>query len=307
MNNPIPSPGMSKKALAFLILLVCGTVWGATVPLLKVAVSTGHQPMGLIFWQVCILSLALGLVALWRKESVPVTPRHLAYYALIGAIGTLIPSSATYTVVVDLPAGIIGLLQATVPMFSLLIALTIRSERFQAQRLAGIVLGVFALVLLAIPEARLPGAGMVPLLLLGLLAPFCYGMEGNIVERIAPRDVSPLGVIFASSVIAIPIAGVIAWQGGMWVDISQQWSAAEWAMVGSSLGHAIAYTGYVALVGLAGAVFSSQIAYVTTVAAIVSSLIFLGESYPATTWIAIAMMMGGLFLVQPAGKSATAS
>ena len=88
----------------------------------------------------------------------------------------------------------------------------------------------------------------------------------------------------------------------MWVDLGQPRGKAEWGLLGSSLGHAGAYTGYVALVGLAGAVFSSQIAYVTTLSAILLSVIFLSESYPATTWLAIAMMMGGLLLVQPAGQ-----
>ena len=289
------------KALPFAILFLCGGIWGLTIPLMKVAVSTGHQPMGLIFWQVAILGVVLGCVVLWRRERVPLQPRHIAYYALIGGIGTLIPSSISFAVAADLPAGILGLLLATVPMFSLLIALLIRTERFQARRMAGIVLGVTALILLAIPELSLPGAGMAPLLLLGLAAPLCYGMEGNIVERIAPADVTPIAVIFASSVMATPVAGIIAWHSGIWVDLLRPWGAAEWALLGSSLGHAFAYTGYVALVGLAGAVFSSQIAYIVTLTAILASLVFLGESYPVTAWVAIAMMIGGLLLVQPAG------
>jgi len=255
--------------------------------------------MGLIFWQVVMVGVALGVVVLWRREPVPTGARHIRFYALISAVGTLIPSSVSFFVASKLPAGILGLILATVPMFSLLIALAIRSERFQMRRMMGIALGVTAMILLAIPELRLPGAGVAPLLLLGLFAPFCYGMEGNIVERLAPPDVTPLAVIFASSMLAIPVAGAIAWWGDVWVDLGDEWGAAEWALLGSSLGHAFAYTGYVALVGLAGAVFSSQIAYITTLSAIVASLVFLGESYPASTWLAIALMMSGLFLVQP--------
>lgn len=300
MTTRATIPTFSAKALPFAILLSCGAIWGATVPLMKISVSTGHQPMGLIFWQVCIVSIVLGAVVIWRRERVPLRLNHIGYYGLIGAIGTVIPSSVSYVVAAKLPAGVLGLLLATVPMFSLLIAVAIRSERFQARRMAGIALGVTAMMLLAIPEARLPGAGMALVLLLGLFAPLCYGMEGNIVERLAPANLSPLAVVFASSVIAIPVAGAIAWQSGTWVDLTQPWGAPEWALLGNSLGHAVAYTGYVALVALAGAVFSSQIAYVVTAGAILASLVFLGESYPASTWAAIAMMMGGLALVQPA-------
>ncbi|MEZ5792779.1 MAG: EamA family transporter, partial [Nitratireductor sp.] len=40
-------------------LLLFGIVWGTTIPLGKIAVSTGYHPLGLIFWQVLIVALAL--------------------------------------------------------------------------------------------------------------------------------------------------------------------------------------------------------------------------------------------------------
>ena len=42
------------------------------------------------------------------------------------------------------------------------------------------------------------------------------------------------------------------------------WGAAEWAMLAAGVLNALAYSGYVWLVGRAGSVFASQIAYLVT-------------------------------------------
>ena len=61
----------------------------------------------------------------------------------------------------------------------------------------------------------------------------------------------------------------------------------------------VAYTGYIWLVGRAGAVFASQVAYVVTLGGVLLSALFLGERYSAWVWSALALMIAGLALVQP--------
>ena len=47
---------MTPRLAAFytLMLVVLGAGWGMTVPLSKIAVSTGHRHFGLIFWDTMI-------------------------------------------------------------------------------------------------------------------------------------------------------------------------------------------------------------------------------------------------------------
>ena len=59
----------SPKALwPFLVLLVMGVGWGLTLPLAKIAVSTGHEPYGLIFWQLVVVVLVLAPFSLMRPS-----------------------------------------------------------------------------------------------------------------------------------------------------------------------------------------------------------------------------------------------
>lgn len=288
--------------LSFLVLGLIGTVWGMTVPLGKISVSSGHAPLGLTVWQLIFSVILAGPILWWRGERIPVTGATIRYYTVIAAIGTLLPNSLFFICAVHLPGGVMAVVYATVPMFALLIALMIGNERFAVHRIAGILLGVTAMVLLAVPDASLPQPEKWPFVLLIAVAALCYGIEGNYIALRAPQGVSPLAVLFAAAVIGAMAAAPIALASGMWVDLFRPWGTPEWALLGSSAGHVFAYTGYMWLVGFAGVVFSSQVAYVVTIAAVAASMAILGESYSSWVWLAIAMMLGGLMLVQPAGR-----
>jgi drug/metabolite transporter (DMT)-like permease len=80
-------------------------------------------------------------------------------------------------------------------------------------------------------------------------------------------------------------------------------NSVEQAIVTLWVIHVAAYTSYIWLVGKAGPVFSSQVAYIVTVSAMFMSAIFLGEAYSPYAFVSLALMTAGLMLVQPPIKS----
>ena len=296
------TPRRRTLFLSFAGLGVFGCIWGATQPMTKVAVSTGHPPIGLIVWQLAFTAGCLGLIVAIRRMKIGLTRRHLFYYAVIGLLGTILPDMFVYLAAAHLPAGILSIALATVPIFSFGIALAAGNESFRPHRVMGIVLGVAAMMMIAVPDASLPDPGMAPWIFVALVAPVCYGLEGNFIGRLAPDDVSPVAVLFAASVFGLMVAAPLAWYSGDLIDLTQPWGDAEWALFASSVAHAAAYAGYMWLVGVAGVVFSSQISYVVMASAVGLSMIFLGEAYSVWVWLAIGLMGFGLTLVQPVGK-----
>ncbi|MBM7066892.1 hypothetical protein [Actibacterium sp. 188UL27-1] len=61
----------------------------------------------------------------------------------------------------------------------------------------------------------------------------------------------------------------------------------------------IAYAGYIWPVGRAGSVFAVQVSYFVTIFGIGWSMLLLGERFASGFWLALVLMLGGLFLVQP--------
>ncbi len=291
MNSKAPAP--------YAVLVTLGLAWGLSIPLSKVAMSTGHQPIGLIFWQFVVAVLVLGAIAAVRGTKPAFDARALRFYVVIGLLGTLIPNNFSYLAISHLPAGIIAIIIASVPMFSLLIALVLRVELFSVRRTFGVALGAVAVGLLFGPDTSLPDPQKAIFVLVALVAPFCYGAEGNYIALRAPKNVDPLTTLLGASVFGACIAAPISIFSGSWVDLSVAWSTAEWALLASALLHVVAYTGYVWLVQATGPVFASQVSYVVTLAGVLFGVALLGERHSLWVLAGLFLMLIGLNLVSP--------
>ncbi len=284
-------------ALAALGLL--GFSWATTVPLTKVAVSSGHHPIGLIFWQLVIAVIVVGAVLIIRRRLPRISGPFLLHCLVIALLGTILPNSFSYLAIAQLPAGIMAIIIATVPMFALLIALSTRAEGFQLKRFFGVMLGGVAVAILAGPDASLPEPEKAIFVLVALVAPFCYGLEGNYVAWRRFAGHGPTQTIFGASAVGVLITGPLAWYFDLWVSLPGVWQEPEQALVVASTIHAFVYAGYIWLVGVTSAVFASQIAYVVTLGGVFLSALLLGEQYSAWAYGALALMLLGLVFVQP--------
>ena len=282
-------------------LALFGACWGLTLPLTKFATSTGHHPFGMLTWQLGVGAALLGALCAYRRIRVPLDARHLRWYALVAALGTLVPNTFSLMTYPHLPAGIMALLVATVPLLTLALAIALGAEPPDPRRLGGIGLGVAALALVALPEAGLPSRDALPWLAVGLIAPLCYAVEGNAVASRAPPALSPVAALFGASALGCAVAALAASLVDGHVDPYAPWTRVEAALAASAVGNTVAYAGYLWLLGRAGAVFSSQVAYVVTVTGVAGGIVFLGERLAWPVLLAVPLMLAGVALVRPRG------
>lgn len=290
-----------------LSLLALGAGWSLTIPLNKIAISSGHPPLGLVFWQLVFVSVLLGAFALVRRSRLRLTRKILFYFTGIALIGTFLPHSFMFTAAAQLPAGIMSIAIATVPLFSLAIASTIQLDRPSPLRFAGLALGLGAIVILFTQDSALPDPGKAGFLLIALIAPFCYAVEGNFIAHMRMSHVDPVLTLLGASLIGVLVALPVTLVSGAQVDLAVPWGKPEWALLLSSVFHALGYTGYVWLVKQAGPVFSSQIAYVVTIAGVFASGFLLQEHYSGMVYLALALMLAGMALVRPRPSSSPAA
>ncbi len=280
-------------------LIALGAGWGATLPLTKIAVSTGHGHFGLIFWQSIIGILVLGTVQVLRRRPMPLDARTLRFYAAIACIGTLIPNTASFQAMVVLPSGIVSILLSIIPMLAFPIALILGVDKFSMRRLAGLALGLSAvLMIIGLPDA-LPNATMLAFIPIGLIAPMMYAFEGNFVARWGTGGAGPLQLLLGASVVAAVVSLPLALGTGQLINPLSPWGAAEWALMASSAIHAIVYATYVHLIRLYGSVFSIQVSYLVTTFGLFWAMVGLGERYSGPIWLALALMFAGIYLVRP--------
>ena len=290
---------MSRKGWFLLVLFGSGIAWGSTQTLGKIAVSTGHRHFGLIFWQMAIGAVLLGVVTLIQRKPVPLNRQTLTFAAIIALIGTIIPNSAFYYAVARLPAGIMSIIISTVPLLSFPIALALGMDRFSAARLAGLLCGLGGVALIALPQASLPDPLMAAFIPIALLGPLFYACESNFVAWRGMAGMQALQAMFLTSAVGALISLPLALFSGQWIDPAAGFGPPEQALLASAIVHALAYSAYLWLASNAGAVFAAQSGYIVTGTGVIWAMLALGETYSAWVWAALVLMMFGLTLVQP--------
>lgn len=292
---------MAERAFLLAVLLAMGAGWGMTQPLAKIAVSTGHGQAGLVFWQSVIVAAILWGVLVLRGQRVPLHKAALWRYVVVALVGTLVPGLTMYAAIRGLPSGFISILLSMVPIFGFPMAIALGTDRFGWARLAGLVLGLGGVVLLLMPGAALPDRAALVLVPLALIAPLLYAFEGNFVARWGTGGASPVQLLAGASVVAVVLSAPLAVLTGQWIapPLPGALGRAEGALIASAAIHGAVYVTYVWLVGRAGAVFAAQVSYLVTGFGLVWAMLLLGERYAGPVWVALALILCGLALVQP--------
>ena len=294
---------MTTRFNLTIILLIVGVSWGLTAPLSKIAVSTGHHYLGLLIWQISIMILSLGLIQIFRKKKLPLNLNCFWRYVLVALLGTILPSSIMYKAYFHLQSGIMSILVSIVPMIAFLLVLVLKMEKFEIRRFLGVLFGIFAIILIVFPKLDLGYIGEVGWILLALLSPLCYAIEGVWINKIGIAKLDPIEVILGASILGFFILMPIVALNGYWITPYRVWGPAEFAITASSLIHSLIYISYIWLIGKAGVIFASQVSYIYTASGIGFSIILLGEGYSLFVWAAVILMLMGLMMVRPSRRS----
>ncbi|WP_299045621.1 DMT family transporter [uncultured Tateyamaria sp.] len=289
-----------RAALGFTaVLILLGAGWGLTMPLTKIAVSTGYQHFGLLFWQMAIGAAVMTVLGLVRGARLPWGRDHMRVYLVIALIGSVLPNSASYQAAVHLPSGIMSILLSMIPIWAFPIALLLALDRFEWRRFAGLLVGLTAVLLIVLPNANMTGAIPIFWIFVGLISGLFYAFEGNYVARWGTAGLDAVQVLWGASVVGAVIALPLALFSGQWIDPRPAYGAADIALILSSVTHVLVYAGYVWLVGRAGPVFAVQVSFLVTLFGVFWAKLILEEAYAPTVWAALALMLVGMFLVQP--------
>lgn len=300
---PRPS-GLRAPLAAWALLLVAGVSWGATYSLAKIATRDGAHPLGIALWQSVIGAAIIAVVETTRRRRLPLDRWHLGFYLLCGLLGTAIPSTLYFYAAPHLPAGVLAITVALAPLLTFLGAVLLGLDRLALARLTGVVLGIVAVLMIALPETSLPEPDAVIWVVAALGAALSYATENVAIARLRPPRTQSLtllgGMMLLSSLVLLP--AVLA--TGSFVPLAWPWGTVEWVIVGMAVVNVFSYWLFVYLVTATGPVFASQMAYVVTVSGVLWGILIFEERHSAWIWGALAVMLMGLALVAPRGQRA---
>ncbi len=262
----------------WICLLSLSVLWGGSFFFAKVAL-TELQPLTVVFCRVAFAALALNvvLVALGRPLFRDGTPWRS--FAAMGLLNNLVPFGLIFWGQTQIASGLASILNATTPLFSLLVAHFIaHDERIGGLKLGALLLGLGGVAVLMGPRAIVAAPDIAgQLACLG--AALSYALAGVYGRRFSRMGVAPLdaaaGQVTASAMLILPIMLMVdrPWELPALPSLPT-WSA---LMGLALLSTALAYVLYFRILAVAGPTNLLLVTFLIPVTAIGLGALVLGE------------------------------
>lgn len=199
------------------MLLLLSFLWGGSFFLISVLVAE-LPPLTIVTIRVGVAALTLWAVLLVGGYDIPKTFKLWRAFFMLGLLNNVIPFTFIVWGQNHIGAGLASIMNATTPLFTILIAGTfLVDEHITPQKVAGVVLGLIGVSVLIGAES-LAGIGLdISLQTLAQLAimgaAISYGCASVFGRRFKALGVSPfstsVGQVTASTLILLPITFVI--------------------------------------------------------------------------------------------------
>ena len=245
-------------------LFILGGLWGSSYLFIKVAVAE-VQPLTLVAGRLLLAAMILWVVLLAARQAMPGSRRLWAAFAVMGLLNGALPYSLIFWSEQHISSGLASLLQATMPLFTVLMGhFLMRDERLTAGRVAGVVLGFAGVGLLMLPDLR-QGAHANLLGQLAMVASSVSYAGAALVARSRlrgqPALVSTTGQLTMGAVWTLPLSLLIE---GPLQAVPSLPALASWLGL-TILGTVIAYVIYFKLIERTSAAFVSTVTYIIPV------------------------------------------
>ncbi len=296
-------PKHVSPALAPIVILISlGLLWGGVTNVARFVGLSGIPPLAYAFWTLIIGAGLLTLVNLVRQKQFPLSPRHLRYYLIAGALSSGLPTANMFWCLNYISVGVMSLALTMVPLATYLLAVVFGLEKPQIKRASGIGLGLLGALLVILPDNGLPADQPVGWFMMAFFTPAAYAAGTVYTAKYKPADVESLvganGMMLASALLLLCLMLIT----GQWYALWEDFTLVNGLITLHGVVSAIAFTLFFTLIRIAGPVYFSQVAYLVTVFGIAIALVVFGERYSVWHWLALGVTIYGVWLVNSAQR-----
>jgi drug/metabolite transporter (DMT)-like permease len=144
MSAPATHRSMTVQEWGLLILL--SIIWGGSFFFTKIAVAE-IPPLTIVFLRLALGAMVLNIILRSLKLSLPRDPKIWTAFLVMGLMNNMLPFTLLVWGQTHIASGLASILNATVPLFSIVIAhLFVRDEKASRLRIFGVALGFIGIV-----------------------------------------------------------------------------------------------------------------------------------------------------------------
>lgn len=292
----IQAPQLSDHA----VLLLLGAVWGSSFLCVSIALND-YPPTSIAAIRIALAALILLVIVRLKGLSLPRRGRDWFFLIVIGALNSSIPFSLISFAQQSISSGVSAMLISTAPFSALIIAhYYTRDDKISGNKVLGMIIGFSGVLVLVGSEVLASRNDAVSGQLMALLAAFCYGSSSILVRRVSHINslVSSACVLLVTTLYFLPL---VAYLDKPWLIKPAAESLIALIYLGV-LPTALAYLLRFWLINRVGSVYTSQVAYLIPLFALVWGWMFLNEVPDIKIWAAMGLILAGIAVNSLFGK-----
>ena len=286
------------KGFEWMLLVLLSVVWGGSFFFNGIALRE-FPTLSIVTARVGLAALALLFLMKMLGQGIQLNRQILKAFFGMSFLNNVVPFSLIVWGQQHIASGVASILNATTPLFTMLVAHWFTTdEKINPRRLLGVLTGMGGVgLMMGLDSMESSGFHLLGQSAI-LLAAFSYGLAGVYGKRFAQLEIPPLatatGQLCASSMILIPLT--------LWID--QPWTMTIPSIegMGSLLGiallsTALAYVIYFRLLKTAGATNLLLVTLLIPVSAIILGVFLLDESLEPQHLSGMAVISLGLLIM----------
>jgi drug/metabolite transporter (DMT)-like permease len=280
------------------LLVTLSVLWGGSFFFARIALFD-LPPMTLVLARVVIGAAVLYAVLRATGEHFPRGRAVWTTLAVMALLNNVIPFTLIFWGQTAIPAGLAAILNATTPLFSVVVMhLFTTDEKATANKAAGVALGFLGVVVLVGPAAL--GRLDTPLWAVAacLGATLSYAFSGLWGRRIKPLGLTPTFTAWLQlTITSLVMAPAVALVDRPWALAMPGWPAILAVLALAVLSTALAYIIFFRLLATAGPSNLLLVTFLIPVSAILLAGLFLGERLAWTHFAGMALIGLGLVAI----------
>lgn len=300
-QNTAPAGGAARsnsaRALHVVLLVVVGAMWGVQPALIKFSIGGSLGELEALALVLTAVAVSMGAY-LWTQDRLVFPSRPiLAFSFVTGLSEYAFPLLVQFLVAAHIDAGLLSLIVATTPVFTIAFAAAAGTEPLRREVVAACVVGIIAMGLIVVPENALPSREMLPWCLAAFMVPVSYSIGTIYVSRNWPGGFDSIQVGFLGALSAAVMLSPFSVQALFASTIADQTPFAWLMLLALVLSLFFELMMYFYLVRHAGPVFTSFSSFVMIVSGFLSGMVIFGERPSSWVWASVALFVISLALV----------
>ncbi|WP_064694715.1 DMT family transporter [Rhizobium aegyptiacum] len=278
------------------LLILLGLIWGGSFFFARIAVQ--HvPPLTLVSLRLLLAALALHVYIAGRFDIYSILSARWREFLILGIINNVLPHALIFFGQTRIGAGLAAILNATTPIWTVLIANYLTSdEKLTSAKIAGCLVGLLGTIILIGPGISTGSEAPLWALLFPVLAAVSYGFAGTYGKRFkgVPAPVTAAGQLTASSLIALPLSLLADRPWALTIPPLEVLLA---ILALALLSTAFAYILYFRVISTAGATNASLVTLLVPPSAILLGVLFLGERLSLSEFGGMGLIGFGLVIL----------